>query len=732
MKIKVTRQHDEKDCGAACLSMMAGYFGYNMPLMHFRELTKIDNSGTSIFGIIQGAEEIGLEGVALYGNYEELIEGLSEGEIKYPFIANIVSDTGFAHFIIVHDIVKNEVKVVDPGMGSMSYTPEKFSEYWTGSLVTFNKTEKFQKMNNKNQIFKILAEMFWTNKIIVLIVFLLSLCITSIGILGTYVYRMITEFAFAPDEKILLFPNLNIPIRTSLNMLFVGIIGFYLFSGLLQMVRGKMLTKLASFLDISIMETYYEHTVRLPISFFGTRKTGEILSRYMDALKIRDAMSEMVIVAMLDIIMLSIGAVALYRISPKLLGMVILVALTYGIIVLTYRGKLKIISNETMQNDSQVTAYFKETIEGISTIKAFGQEEFVCSKAKDLIHNTVTSVKKGSILFNNKAVYTGFVSSAGLVVVLWMGIYEVVGNNLSFGDLLTFSALSAFFLNPIQNLLDLQLTIQTAIVAALRLGDILLGERENVQIGECLQNLEQDIYLKNISFQYGYQEKVLDKIDICIPVGKKVAFVGGSGSGKTTIAKLLMRFYEPTNGEIIIGNKILSEFSKESLRGKIAYISQDIFFFADSIYNNLILKNKDISEKEVIAICKSCFVDDFVKTLPMGYDTFLDENATNLSGGQRQCLAIARALIYQPDLLIMDEATSNLDFITETAIMKLIREQYKLTCILIAHRLSTVCACDCVYVLDKGRVCEEGTHNELIQKKGLYHSFWKGQDISEI
>lgn len=315
--------------------------------------------------------------------------------------------------------------------------------------------------------------------------------------------------------------------------------------------------------------------------------------------------------------------------------------------------------------------------------------------------------------------------------ILRVGSYNVIQGKMSVGQLLTFNALLAYFLDPIKNLINLQPMMQTAIVASDRLGEILdleleKSDDEAQKINPA--NLNGDIEFKNVDFRYGTRQFVLKNLNFTIASGEKIALVGESGSGKTTLVKLIMNFYPWENGDILINGCNIRDINLERLRERIAYISQDIFLFSGTIKENLCLGDQDLTLDEIVAAAKIAKAHDFINDMPLRYNTMLEENGTNLSGGQKQRLAITRAILKKPDILIMDEATSNLDSITEKAIERTINDFSKgITTIIIAHRLSTIMRCDKIYVMDKGEFVESGSHQELIQKKGRYYDLWKEQ-----
>ena len=327
------------------------------------------------------------------------------------------------------------------------------------------------------------------------------------------------------------------------------------------------------------------------------------------------------------------------------------------------------------------------------------------------------------------------VELVGGVVILWIGAVSVINGKMTAGGLITFNALLVYFLDPIKNLINLQPEMQTAVVAADRLGEILDLEAEKTEKElhkVAPKDLKDDISIRNLDFRYGTRQLVLENITLNIPKGSNVAFVGESGSGKTTLSKLLMHMYTPEKGEILIGDRSIEDIQIEALRDRIAYIPQETFLFSGSIYDNLTLGMDDVTMDDVVNAAKLAQAHEFINELPLRYDTPLEENGANLSGGQRQRLAIARAMLKKPDILILDEATSNLDSITERALDSTINEYARdVTTIFIAHRLSTIKNCDRIFVLHKGKIVEEGTHQELIAMNGRYAELVRQQSLGD-
>lgn len=714
MKYYCVKQHDITDCGAACLATISKQYGLNLSISKIREVAGTDKQGTNVYGMIKAAEQLGFTAKGVKGNQEAFFSGF-----PLPAIAHVVVDGSLLHYVVVHKITKKKIIIADPAKGLVNYTPEEFFKIWTGVLIILVPTSKFQKGNENQGILSRFFSLMLPQKRLLLNIFLSSLMITIFGILASFYFR------FIMDDIV---PNST---QKTLIALSVGVIALYIFKAILEAFRNHLMLYLGQKLDIPLILGYYEHVLGLPMNFFGTRKVGEIVSRFTDASKIREAISSATLTIMIDSLMAIVGGAVLFAQNSTLFVIAVIVVALYGVIVLAFNKPVKKINEKQMEDNAQLTSYLVETLNGIETVKAFHAEDKAQAKTDKLFVKLLKSVFKGGVIINAQQTLTGVVSTIGGTVILWVGVVGVLNGDMTLGSLITFNALLAYFLDPVKNLINLQPTMQTAIVAAERLGEILDLELEKVQNEKRTlvpKSLNLPIKIENLNFRYGTRRLVLENINMTINAGEKIALVGESGSGKTTLSKLLMNFYPWEKGEIFIGNYNLKDINLEALRNKIAYISQDIFLFSGTIRENLELGNEDATMEDIIEACRLSKADEFINNLPLRYETMLEENGANLSGGQKQRLAIARALLKKPDILIMDEATSNLDSITEKAIEKTINSLSRnITTIIIAHRLSTIMRCDKIFVMEQGKFIEQGTHSELIAKKGRYFDLWKDQ-----
>jgi ATP-binding cassette, subfamily C, bacteriocin exporter len=713
------KQHDITDCGPACIATIAKQYGLKLSISKIREIAGTDSEGTSVYGVVQVAKSLGFDTKAVkVSNNEEIFE-----DLKTPLIAHVVIDNILLHYVVIHQITKESILIADPAKGIVKYTPKEFFDIWTGILIFMVPTATFKKGDETKGLF----ERFWglikVQKALLITIFIVSLLITVLGIGGSF------YFQFLIDD---ILPN---NLGEKLLSLSIAMLVLVAFKVITEFLRSILFIHMAQNIDIPLLLGYYNHVINLPMKFFSTRKVGEIISRFNDGGKIRDAISSATLTLMIDVLMAIVGGIILYIQSSELFFICSVPICLYLILVLGFKSKLEKVNRDVMEDDAVLTSYLVESIEGIETVKAFNGEKRVEVETEIKFMKFMKSLFKHGYAYNLQSTLINSIKGFFGICILWIGGILVLKGEITIGELISFNALLAYYIGPMERLINLQPQLQSAVVASDRLGDILDLELEKSQ-DEAKKikpiSLSGDIVLKGINFRYGIRELVLKNINISIKPGEKIALVGESGSGKTTISKLLMGFYEIEKGEIILGGHNIKDINKEVLRDRISYISQEPFLFSGTIKENLQFVNKYLTDDDIISACKNVQIHDYINRLPLKYETPLVERGSNLSGGQRQRLSIARALLKKPEILIMDEATSNLDSITEKAIQKTLEEcSGNVTTIMIAHRLSTIMKCDKIYVMGDGEIIEEGSPRELLRKKGYYYRLWSEQNIEE-
>ncbi|GAB6445516.1 MULTISPECIES: peptidase domain-containing ABC transporter [Bacillus] len=715
------RQHDIKDCGAACISTVSKHYGLHIPISKIREYAGTDRNGTNVYGLIQAAEKLGFSAKGVRGNVESL------KEIPLPAIAHVIIDGKLLHYVVILEITKKgKVIVADPGEGIIKYDIKEFNEIWTGVLVLLIPNESFQLRDEEKNTFSRFMFLLKNQQSLLIPIFLSSILITIFGVLGAFYFKIVIDNIVTENLK------------HTLTYLSIGIIILYIFKVLLELFRSHLILYLSRRLDIKLMFGYYKHVLSLPMNFFETRKVGEIISRFQDAAKIREALATTTLTVMIDTIMVIAGSILLYTQSSTLFFITALHVPIYILIIWMFQSSYEKINRQEMESNAELTSYIVESLNGISTIKSYNAEKEAEFQTEKRLISLLQKFFKRFLITNSQESIKTIVELVGGVVILWVGAIAILNGEMTIGQLVAYNALLVYFLDPIKNLVDLQPTLQSAFVASKRLTEILdLDLEKNDQEDKKLSptSFHHKIRLDNITFKYGTRQNIFNNLSFEIPIGYSVGFVGESGSGKTTIAKLLMRYYDVNEGNIYYDNYHIKDMNRTGLRNKIAYVAQESFFFSGSIFDNLVFGlNREVTMDKIIEACILADAHEFISSLPLRYDTLLEENASNVSGGQRQRLSIARALLKEADVLILDEATSHLDSTSERKIIENLKEYRagKLTTITIAHRLSTIMHCDNIFVMSKGEIVEEGKHGELINKDGLYRVLWNNQLPQEL
>ncbi|MCY7916788.1 peptidase domain-containing ABC transporter [Bacillus vallismortis] len=719
-KYSCIRQLDEKDCGAACLATILKHYGSNISLSKIRDIAGTDKHGTNALGLVKAAEQLGFSAKGVRADHT-----IFEQSFSLPAIAHIILDGQLLHYVVIHKVTKDKVVIADPGHGITKYSREDFLKIWTGILILMVPSETYKKQTEQRNVHNEIFSQIFQQKSLIIHTILASFIITIFGIIGTFYFQSIIDH---------ILPN---GLENTLHIISIGLLIMYLFKVLLSAFRQYLMIILGQKLSVTIMFGYFKHVLKLPMKFFNTRKVGEIISRFSDANKVIDAIVSASLSVVLDTSMLIMVGIFLYVQNSTLFFITLMFIPMYILVVWLFMKPYKNVNNNEMENNAQLTAKIVESLNGIETIKANNAEYIMMLQTEKKFVKYLHSVFKHGLIDNLQSSFKMFLDLSSGALILWIGSVQVLKGNLTIGQLITYNALLAYFFDPLQNLIGLQSKLQSAAVASKRLGEILEVDPEVKEEKETkIMNPEYirgPIQLSNVSFRYGMRRPILKNISLNIEKGEKVAFVGESGSGKSTLAKILMNFYTPETGNILINDFNIKDINTYTLREKISYIPQESHFIQGTVLENLLLgAPENCNFEDVIKLCKLANIHQFISELPMRYDTILEESGSNLSGGQKQRLAIVRALLRKPNILIMDESTSNLDSTTEQGITNMIYNLTEnITTILIAHRLSTIIKCDKIFVFENGEILEQGKHTDLIKNKGRYYEFWYNQMPSE-
>ncbi len=682
------RQHDERDCGAACLATVLSYYKVQLSLASCRELVKIDIDGCNIYGLVDGARKEGFQADAYEGTYEELLEGLREQEFVLPMIAHVHSEEGFEHFVVLIGCGRRYVKVFDPAQGMKRLSIAKFCRMWTGHIVVMRPGLQVRQHNESREGWKRYIQLLNGQHMMFMLAIIISGIIVAISLAGSFLYEGIIDRTMIPDQ----------------GKIFLMVAGLYAAQAILQITKGKMVANISQKIDRRLTGMLLEKIYMLPLKYFETMRSGEMLSRFTELGKIRDALINILLILIFDIVCFLGSTVVMGIVSPVLLMItMIIVALYIGIIII-FKPIIARIGNQTMSEQAKTISDFKELIDGREILKYYGGRRVIDQKLQTNYYNYSRDIQKRNMVFSIEDSLIGLISSIGMLLVLWLGLGLVAQGKLTMGLLMTFSVLISYAMMPIREIVELQPTLQEAYMSAQRLNDVLDATEEEVNVEWRMQkdyDLDGDIEIRDLDYRYANHSLTLQNINLKIKKGEKIALIGENGCGKSTITKLLLRVDSPERGEIIINGHDICEMPIDQYRAKIAYVPQMIYLFNNTIRENLLLGNEDASEAEIEDAIEKCELKEWVQQLPNGLDTLIEENGRNLSGGQKQRIAIARIMLKKPELIILDEATNQIDGKTDRKILSALFETFSnITCIIITHKADIMKMCDQVVNLN--------------------------------
>lgn len=716
MRYTYVQQHDATDCAAACLAMVCLHYKKETTITRLRDMMGTDLKGTNLLGLSKCANILGFITQAVRVDKEGFLS-----KYTLPAIANVITKEGMTHFVVVFKITKKYVVIGDPAKDLVRVEIDEFYKTFTGAMLILKPNNSFEtgKLKGEKIFNRYIALLKPQTKLFVYGI-ITSLMITILGIISSLFNNILFD-------EILPYKQENV-----LKLVIIVFLGFNISQVAVSFVRQWMMMHLSIKIDIPLMLGYFRHIYKLPMKFFSTRKTGDITTRFSDAFTIKDVFTNIALTLVLDIGMALITGVILFRMNSGLFAIILFMTIVSIILVFIFKQPYKKINEEQMQQSAVLNSQIIEGLRAVETIKGNANEEVELDNIeKEYIKSLRISYKEG-MLSNVQGVISQLISTAGNLILMYFGIMQVIKGNITLGSYMAFNTLSGYFMEPVSNLVGLQLSLQEANISMKRFSEILDYEEEQPETEQNLyqdiEKIEGDIEIKHVTFRYGNRKPALNDISFTIPKGKKVALVGSSGSGKTTMAKLLLKYYEPEQGEILIDGVDINEISNKSLRKAVSYVPQTIELFSKSIYDNIRVSRMSATLEEVKEAAKAADAHDFIKRLPMQYYTFLEEAGNGLSGGEKQRIVLARAFLKKNEFYILDESTSNLDFATENIIFDMIYNKLnKKSMLIVAHRLATVKNCDVIIVMDHGEITEQGTHEELLALKGKYYELWEMQ-----
>ncbi len=723
-KFPFYRQLDFSDCGPSCLRMIAKYHGKSYSANFLRKKSNITREGVSFSGLAEAAESIGYNTLAVRINWKTLAN-----EVQLPCIVHWRE----RHFVVVYKINKGKVYVADPAHGLVNYSINDFLDGWLGEnsedknmgyALLLEITPEFGKMGANESKKYDFTFLFWYFKPYRKYILQLIL-----GLLVGSLLQLIFPFlAQAMVDYGINYQNLNF-----IYLILIAQLVLFASQTTVELIRGWILLHMTSRININLISDFLIKLMRLPIAFFDSKNTGDIVQRIYDHERIQEFISNTTLNTMFSAFNLMIFGVVLAYYSLTIFTIFFVGSLIYFGWTLLFLKKRKELDYKRFDRaaDNQSSVY--QLISGMQEIKLNGSERRRRWEWEAIQIKLFKVSIKSLALSQTQNTGGRFFNELKNILITFVAAKSVIDGSLTLGMMLSVQYIIGQLNLPIANFISFIQTGQDAKISLERLAEI-HNKKDEEKEGHHVRELPKNRSLKisNLCFRYGGKESplILKYLDIEIPEGKVTAIVGASGSGKTTLIKLLLKFYEPNKGAIYVGKTRLESISTPFWRKNCGSVMQEGFIFEDTIARNITESDSqgNIDKKRLEHAVQVACIEDFIEQLPSGFNTKIGNSGINISGGQKQRILIARAVYKNPGYIFLDEATSSLDANNERLIMEKLEMFYEgKTVVIVAHRLSTVKNADKIIVLDEGEIAEEGTHQELTNKRGIYFSLVKNQ-----
>jgi HlyB family type I secretion system ABC transporter len=699
-RVPEMRQVTAVECGAVCLAMLLNYYGYATSTSEVQERCGVGRDGLTALELVKSARLYGLRVRAVSLNLEDF------RYVNQPAIVH----WEFNHFLIVERWSPKRIEVLDPAQGRRILTPEEFDEGFTGVTLLAEPGPQFEQKSAQTSLSP------WTYmrsllrmRVIIMQIIGTSLLLQVLGLGAPLLTQIVIDRILPGKEGDLLF------------LLVGGMLILVVMQGLTSLLRSSLLIYLQTRIDTDMMLNFFEHLLSLPYRFFQLRLNGDLLARMSSNRAIRDILTNQMISTLLDGGTVIVYLAILISLSRLIAEVTLAIGAVQIALLLLTSPAVRRLTQRDLEAQGKAQGYMNEILSGIVTLKAAGAERRAFARWENLFFEEMNISLKLSYLSSVIGTLIGTVSLLSPLLLLWIGAMQVIDGNMSVGTMLALDTLAAQLLGPLTSLAGSVQELQIVRAHFTRIADVIQAEPEQSPTEATkTHRLRGAVEVRNVSFSYDQTASmILDGISIKIRPGQKVALVGRTGSGKSTLGKLLVGLITPGEGSILFDGIPLDQLNYQELRNQFGVVMQESFIFSGSVRENIALNNPDMDLEQIIQAARIAAIDDDIQKMPMGYDTLVSEGGSVFSGGQRQRLSLARALAHHPALLLLDEATSALDVVTERLVEQNLN-RCPCTQIIIAHRLSTIRNADVILVLDQGKIVEQGTHEQLLRRRGFY------------
>ncbi len=707
-RVPFIQQMEYSECGLACLAMLLNYYRHHIDLNQLREEYPAPRGGYSLFNLVEIAHSKQLETEAFRSDAEDL------RQLHLPAIIHWEGK----HFILLEKVHAHSYTIIDPAKGRQRITENEFIQKFTGYIVTLKPSPSFEtkKATSSSILLNYLKKYKW----MLFNIFLFTLGLQAVMVsIPLFTKWFMDQVVSTTDTSFLSHTGL---------MLLLMLITYVLINGLRSIIIAFVQTRL----DRTIMEDFMDTLLHLPFPFFDNRSNGDILFRANSNIYIRDILSTTLITLFIDLLLLITYSAMMVNFSLQLSLVLVGTSALLGLALFLNSKVVRKMVDSNIRDKIQVQSTVTEMVYNTLDIKVLGIEDRLLSKWQKKYESQLHSTQKLNIWESIIQTFTSAIQVLLPLLILWLGAFMVLRGEITMGTLLAFSSIAGSFISPVISISNNYTELVSLKSYFSRIQDVLKTKKEQEQADKLIvpQQLKGKIEFRNVSFKYNrFNEEVIKNISFVIHPGESAAIVGHSGSGKSTIAKLLLGLNKPTSGQILIDDIPIEQYNLVKLRALIGSVLQEAQLFNGTIKENIQMST-EASDNEVIQAAQQACIYNEIMSTPLGFDTIVTESGANFSGGQRQRLLLARALVSVPKVLILDEATSSLDNISEMYIKKSISKQ-PCTKLIIAHRLDTIQDADKILLLHDGQIIEEGDHASLIHQQGHYYDLYvkKGEVV---
>ena len=678
MSYKYERQHGIKDCGVTCLYNIIKYYNGNISMSKLRRLTKTNENGTNVYNIVNASNSLGLKAEAYKCEFNDL------SNIKLPIIAHIKLDNKFDHFVILEKINNEKIIVQDPIRGKVVYDDISFKKEWTGSIITFDKMNNLVKEKQNGAFINLKSYIFLYKKI--LLFFLVLTILASL-------FSLLNSFYLSSlyNQK----NNYHI-------VLFLFLL-FSVFKIITDYIRNSIVFDFDNNFDSELTNNIYKKILSLPLKYHHSRPVGDIMSRVNDLSSIKEFINFVSFSLITDFLFVIIIFIIIFFINKLLFLLLIIFALTYMFVYLLFRDKIYSMSLILKEKNSEVNSYLIESILGIDTIKNFNIEKERKLRFKSKYNNLLKLNVKYNKFILSIELFQNFIMTISNVFILFVGIKLVNKGLLLFSNLIIINSLLIYFFISLKNIIYFDRILIDSKNSYNRLEDLLDEEEDNNNKSNF--NFNNNIEFKNVAYSYD-SYNIFENLSFNIDKGDFVFVKGDSGVGKSTLFKILTKQINDYKGKVIIDNTNIKNLSLNDIRNNICFVSQNEIIFTDTILNNITLF-KEVTKKELEKVIRITGIYKFLKEKNISLNFLLEENGHNISGGERQRILLARALLQNKKILILDETTNGIDTLSEENIVRKVKEEYDVTLILISHRYDNLKLFNKVFEIKGGTKCEK-------------------------